>query len=144
MNETVTKEFWIGFRDAHGWPRHFLKKGYQHCYVLFKEDGRWIELNPRNYIFQCFLLNEKEVSIEDFPKLLNEDKEHPFIRIKIEQKWGKRFAWNVFKRMHCTNMVKYILGVRLLAWTPYQLYKKLVHMSPSMMAAKGILEIEII
>lgn len=142
MNKTSTKEFWIGFRDASYFVRHFLKKGFQHVYVLTQDGGKWVELNPRNHALECFVLPyELEV---DVPGLIHLEHGHPFIRVLVEHRMRKNPNLNIFKTIHCANIVKYILGVGLMAYTPYQLYKRLAEMPVDIMTQKGILEIEIL
>jgi hypothetical protein len=143
MSEKVIKEFWIGFRDASYFVRHFLKKGFQHTYVLAKSNGSWVELNPRNHAFEFFVLPFDEE--EKVPELIASNHRHKFLRVLVEQNVEKRNPdLNIFKTIHCTNIVKYITGIKLMAYTPYQLYKSLTRMSGQRMGKKGILKVEIL
>ena len=143
MNDTAIKEFWVGFRDASYFVRHFLKSDYQHVYILYKDGGKWIELNPRNHALEAFILPYDPKKV-DVPALIHKDHGHPFLRLKIEQRGRKQPNLNIFRTIHCVNVVKYILGIRVWALTPYQLYKRLSKMPSHIMAKKGILEIDIL
>ncbi len=139
---TDIKEFWIGFRDAAYFVRHFLKKGFQHTYIMYKDGDHWVELNPRNHALECYVFPQNKTI--DLPGGIAKELGHLFIRIKVKQKMRKWPSLNIFKTIHCTSIVKYILGIRLMAFTPYHLYKRLADMPTDMMGAKGILEIEIL
>lgn len=139
---TNIKEYWVGFSNAPYWGARLFKKGYQHVYVLYKSGGKWIEINPRSHALEVFVLpysGEKKL-----PQRLASNGGHPFIRMKIEQKMKQHPLRNLLKTLHCTNMAKYIVGVRMWAYTPYQLYKRLATMPVHIMKKKGILEIEVL
>lgn len=142
MKETAIKEFWIGFKDASYFVRHFLKEGFQHAYVLAKSGDKWVELNPRNHAFEFFVLPyEGDV---DVPGLMVADHKHKFLHVIMEQKMKKQLDLNIFKTLHCVNVVKYIMGIKLMAYTPWQLYKRLTRMSDKEMLKKGILKVIIL
>lgn len=152
MNENYTKmvknkkidvkEFWIGFTRGCYRMSRFLKKGFQHTYVLTKDYDNWIELNPRNHALEFFVLPFKlEV---DVPGLLVREKGHSCIYVKIEHRKKKNPNFNIFSTVHCVNIVKYIVGIKVFAYTPYQLYTGLLEMGDAERRSQGILNLNII
>lgn len=142
IETTDIKEFWIGFRNASYFVRYFLKRGFQHTYVLLKDGGKWVELNPRNHAMLSFVLPYPKS--KNVPDEIKKEAGHRFLHIKVEQKIKHQPDLNIFKPINCVNIVKYIVGIKLRAHTPYQLYKKLTRMSNKAMKKKGILKVTIL
>ncbi len=142
MTEKVIKEYWIGFRAAQYFIRHLMKKDFGHVYIIAKDQFNWVQIDPRNASLEvCILAFKPE---DDVPEILNEKYGHRFIRVEVEQKINKWPNLNPFKMIHCVNIVKYILGIKMWAVTPYKLYKKLLKMTPRQLKKRRILKIELI
>lgn len=142
MTEIVIKEYWIGFRSAQYFVRHLMKKDFGHVYIICKDKFNWVQIDPRNASLEVYILPYKPE--DDVPKILNENLRHRFIRFHVEQKINKWPNLNPFKMIHCVNIVKYVLGIRVWAVTPYKLYRKLLRLTPKQMKKMGIHKIELI
>jgi hypothetical protein len=136
------KEFWIGFRSGKYSICRCFKTGFQHTYVLTKSGDNWVELNPRNHALEVFVLPFPIGS--NVPELLVRDHGHRFLYVKVKQKRRSNPSYNIFRTIQCVNVVKYMLGIKLFCFTPYQLYKRLLRLEDFERRRKGILELKII
>lgn len=136
------KEFWIGFVDVKCSLCCYFKKGFQHTYVLTKSGDNWVELNPRNHALEVFVLPFPLGT--DVPKLLVREHAHHFLYVKVKPKRKSNPSYNIFRTIHCVNVVKYMLGIKLFCFTPYQLYRRLINSKDLERRQKGILELKII
>lgn len=120
------KEFWIIFKRGVGWYQRYLKDGFGHCVLLFKDDFNWIILDPTIFCLETIILPH-DLS-ENIPKIYsNKDR---FSVLKIEVSLDKSKKTNKLITIpSCTTAICYIMGVRMFALTPHMLYKKLILMA---------------
>lgn len=135
-----TKTIWICFRDAQFFIRHFTKKGFGHVYVLMRDEFNWMMLDPRNNSLHIELLPFN--ASEDVPTLIKKEMGHTILKIIVEDKIQKWPNLNPFYMVQCVNIVKYILGIKVFAFSPYGLYRYLIKMKRKNRYKKGIVEIE--
>lgn len=114
----------VVFEDENSlWWLHFLKKGFRHCYLLFRlDDGHnWLEINPMsNQLFIWFHTFDKAC---DYAELLRCEGKCRFIRQPLKPAPCRCAPAAPFT---CVEFVKRTLGIHDFAIiTPYQLYKKL-------------------
>jgi hypothetical protein len=142
MMKTMKYEFWVGFRDTQYFTKKILKKGFGHCYVIGRDQYNWVMIDPRNGALEVSILPYRIE--DDVAKMVNEKEGHRFIKIEINREIKKWPNLNPFRMIHCTNIVKYILGIHLWALTPYKLYRKLLRLNEQQMKKRNILKIELI
>lgn len=98
-----------------------LKKNFGHVLVLAKDEFNWLVLDPA---LDGFYVNILPVSAdENLAKLVSEQENVSILKLKtmhIKKKYN--FLWF----MMCSGFVQYYLNLRLITFTPYQLYKKLL------------------
>lgn len=105
------------------WWLKFLKKGFRHCYILFKLNGgsQWLELNPysNQLMLKEYWLREGSNNLN----LLYNEKDIKICKVKIENAPLKCAPLGFFT---CVEFIKRIVGIHdVKVITPYQLYKKL-------------------
>lgn len=119
----VTSRLWlIFFAEPTGpaWWARALRPGFRHCYAVsyYSDQERWVEFNPSRTGTVIRLWREDEFAAR-LALLLTESS--AVLRVASR---GDRLAAPPF--VFCTGSVKALLGIRSLAFTPYQLYRDLL------------------
>lgn len=106
------------------WWLRILKPGFRHCYLLIKDKGCWLSVDP--------LSNHMEIEIQPVP----EDFDLPLhfrslgmlvLPAPICRSHEKPAPIMAFS---CVEAIKRILGIhRFFVWTPYQLYRAILKMN---------------
>lgn len=117
--------YWLTFTDSNHWTGKLCKPHFGHVYVTMKDEFNWIVLNPRR--------SRLLVEIAPYPVTtdvpLEMAKENDTV---IKLTFYPRHTYDAhryFGLLHCLTYAKYILGLPLVALTPYSLYKKLLSLS---------------
>ncbi len=131
--------YWIVFEQTNRWFSGFCKKGFSHCYIITHDGYGWLKINPGlNRMEFQMLAYEMD---EDVPRYI---KAYTKTRIlKVVKNLSTPSSYRPWFLLHftpciCAQMVKYIIGINIMASTPYKLYKRLVHMSPYDQATQSI------
>lgn len=114
--------YWLVFTSGDYWWRHFLKKGFAHCYLLTADDYNWLRINPTIKRLEVAILNyERHV---DVPALLAND--NTIIKIEVLPDLMKAYMVPPYCFVSCARTLALIIGLRFCIFTPYGLYKKLL------------------
>lgn len=116
------KECWVVFKHSTHWSQRFLKSGFGHCYVLTKDKYCWYTVDPRTHGLQMQILGCPVT--DDVPRMLKNDG-NTVVRVMSYDIRKHRLHFRFPCLVNCVTLVKYILGIKATAFTPYQLYKKL-------------------
>lgn len=106
------------------WLR-WLKPGFRHCFVILRDRGQWISIDP--------LLNHMEVQVHHVPDDFDmagwlQDRGHKVVQADICRSHERPAPVMLFT---CVEAVKRVLGIH--DWrvmTPWQLYRKLAEAQP--------------
>jgi hypothetical protein len=115
------EEYFIVFQEAESkhWVQRFLKQGFSHCWAYKRSPGGqfWIVIDP--------MQSHLHIDLIDIDTKLHELHKDATIlrisnRIDVSRERGH------LCRFTCVEVVKCLLGIKSpLAFTPYQLYKRL-------------------
>lgn len=115
-------EYWIVFKHSTHWTQRFLKAGFGHCYVLTKDKYNWYTIDPRTCRLELQILGY--AVNDDVPRIFKSQGCN-VVKVMAYDVRKSRLHFKSLAFINCVGIVKYVLGVKLLAFTPYQLYKKL-------------------
>lgn len=138
-DEPIT-EFWIVFSDSEDWIRYFLKQNFSHCYVLTKDKFNWMILNPERLYLRTEIAPYP--ADEDLIKIFIKPHETVLKISFMPRHTTTRFG--ICGMFSCVTLVRYLLGLRIKALTPYSLYKKLVKLDDKKMNKMRLSSVEII
>lgn len=140
-NYSVTQDYWLVFKQSNGyWLQKFLRFGFGHVFVITRDEYNWMVIDPHKLKLVTAIAPYK--ATENFPRMLVGDG-YKVIRISTYDRSTnkKLFYW---QPNFCVPMVKYILGIKVGAWTPYGLYKKLLRLNEGQKHATGIKSVQLI
>lgn len=127
---THLKTYWVFFRDGDNWfQRWFLKKDFGHIFLLTKDKYNWILIDPLPDFLNTTVLSYRVD--EDVPGKISKMTQAKCVLITVDkditgrQKFRPAMAL-IPRFVSCVGIVKYILGLRSNALTPYGLYKELL------------------
>ena len=124
------KTYWVFFRDGENWlQRWVLKKDFGHIFLLTKDKYNWIFIDPLPDFLNTIILSYR--AEEDVPAKIVEMTGARFVLINVEKDITRKqkirpVAAFIPRFVSCVGIVKYILGLRSRAITPYGLYKELL------------------
>lgn len=132
------KTCWLVFCAATHWVRGFLHKDIGHVFMVIRDDYNWILVNHQMTDYEGGILPYERK--ENVPSKL--------------VKMGYRVLEVKYKRcssimrlpviLQCVTLVKFYLGIRLWAFTPYRLYKRLMKMGKNGRYKSNILSVKYI
>jgi len=128
------KESWLIFCDYEGdWKGRFLKKGFNHLFILTKDNFNWYVIDPdvRFLNIKVLPLPPHEDAVSHFRN------KHKMLYIKYDEV-PQKYILNMFRPFTCVEVAKYILGLKVFCFTPYQLFKKLKKMGAETRLKRGI------
>lgn len=126
--------YYVCFRRTDRWWGVFLKKDFGHCFVLINDGINWIEVCPR--LKKAFISIIPVAANEDLLKVYKKELRE-FVAIELE--FSKDFKPKVFiYAPTCVGFVKYVLGIRMWASTPYRLFKKLLRLNSALVKGNPI------
>ena len=108
--------------DSPPWWTLFMKSGFEHCLILTQDEFNWFTIDPtrRNLDFLILYYDP----IYNFPHELRTKTNVKIIQITMSPP-KKEILMTKFFLINCVTIVKYIIGLHMRAYTPWQLYKKL-------------------
>lgn len=122
---TPDQKVWVVFSGQADLPYlKILKKGFRHCFVVIKQDGHWLTLDPISSYTE--LLVHPVPTEFDLPGWLRA-RGHKVIAAPLNRNIRKPAPAALFT---CVEAVKRILGLHnRLIFTPWQLYRHLRRLS---------------
>lgn len=103
----------------------FLKNGFRHILVLKNDGYNWLLINPTKSGLEIDILPlEADVSIESILKDQFKDSSVLSVDTIPKQKSNYLFRPTL---LTCVMAIKYYLGIKCWALTPYQLYRTLLY-----------------
>jgi len=111
----------------HGRGRHplsfLLKEGFKHCFIAVKTNGCWVEIDALMGTPLIRILTQDDFPLKQFYE------EQGFRVVETTQVHNEISPWNFIRSRiilaNCVGMVKAILGLNGLIFSPYSLYKRL-------------------
>ncbi|KKN70264.1 hypothetical protein LCGC14_0432890 [marine sediment metagenome] len=146
---TLTQDFWLIFNKGENFfAEFFMKKGFGHIGILTRDKFNWFLLDPTYTELKIDILPFKPE--DNVPRiLLNKFRTHKIIKLTMMKNLhvnGNIAILKVFfpRVVSCVSMVKYIVGLKNNALTPYQLFLKLIKMKKNGISTyeKNILNIQ--
>jgi hypothetical protein len=112
----------------HGLGRHplafLLRDGFKHCFIAIKSHPHWIEIDALDGIPLIRVQGDSSYPLQEFYE------SQGFTVVPVKQNTRHVPAWNFmrgyFLVANCVGMVKAVLGLKGLVFSPYSLYKRLV------------------
>ncbi len=128
INCREPKTYWIIFKKGMGWYCSFMKQDFGHCLILTQDKFNWYICDPmrRRFEFKILSCDPKY----NLPYFLRTQEGHKLIKIVMNNKeinWVP--SWTC---LSCVEIVKYILSLKISAFTPWQLYKRLRNMQSNL------------
>jgi len=127
------KKYHVVFRDGENWfQRLFLKKGFGHIFLIQDIDsGERIVIDPLPEFLNIESMGRSDVNIDAVMKELSKTIECKYIEVKVRKNFLKKQRFKVIPALvprfvSCVGIIKYILGIKCRALTPYGLYKRLL------------------
>ena len=113
--------YWIVFKKGVGWYCPFMKQNFGHCLILTQDGFNWYICDPtrRKLEFKILSYNPKY----NLPNFLHKQEGHKLIKLTMLDTQHTYIPSITF--FSCVTIVKYILNLKMVAFTPYQLYNKL-------------------
>lgn len=114
-----TREYFLIFTVGDQWIAKFLKKGFGHMKVVMRDQYNWVEFDPRIWGLNTTVL-PYAASNMDCLKLYKD----ATCIMKVET--NQKCSW-FFRPFFgsCVSLIKYVMGIKAFAFTPYQLFKEL-------------------
>lgn len=108
----------VCFSKADRWWAKFLRKGFGHVSVMVSVGERFIWLNPQYYLEVGAMNDSRPLSV------VLKDLGYTVLEVTTDTVTQSRLLMpNV---LTCVFMTKYILGIRVNGFTPWQLYQSLL------------------
>ncbi len=124
INYTNQDEFFLVFTEGDYWTSHLLKRGFEHVYVVFCDGFNWIMMSPMSN-----RLDVRVVSLGAdafYPRLIKKaHPRHTVLGVKVADN-SRGYVFRKFGFISCVSVIKYMLGVRGFAFTPYQLFREII------------------
>jgi len=117
----TSSEYYIVFTNGEHKLARWFKRDYSHIKIYVKDDFQWMVIDP----------HVAKLSWDILP--IRADTNNPWIGDAKHVMYVRTgTVTSFFGRPHmgtCVSLAKYICGLKLLAFTPWQLYKKLSKLS---------------
>ena len=141
FNYSVTTEAWLIFKPSNGyWLRKILKPGFGHVLLLQHDGFNWIAHDPHRLKMVVAIPPYKVT--ENVPRLMVNEGYNVIKVTSFDRNTNNKIKY--FRLDHCVSFIKYAMGWRLFAQTPYGLYKKLLRLSGHEKFRNGIRTVELI
>lgn len=113
----MEKSYWVVFSGRTDLPiLHVLKKGFRHCFVIIRDRGSWIIVDPLAHYMDVMMLDVPDDF--DLPAWCENQGQ---IVVRARPEHAQRLAPVFF--FTCVECVKRVLGIqRRRIMTPWQLY----------------------
>ena len=115
-----------------------MKRGFSHVVVYTKDELQWMRLNPGISKLDWEILPDRSDDRSAWRKY------HPashalYIRSGILQSYLGQFGFS-----NCVKLAQYLCGIKIRAYTPWKLYKKLTKISKSNKPLFNVFEIRVL
>lgn len=120
-DDSCSKTIWVVFsNDTDIGFLKFLRRGFRHCFIIMKQDDKWILIDPR--------ADKTDIQILPHPSHFNFPRyfttQGKIVCKILNIKTPKKIAPII--PMSCVETVKRIIGIhRWFVFTPYQLYRSI-------------------
>ena len=122
----TTQTVWLIFRETKLPLLRFLRKPFGHVIGITRDDFNWLVVDPMHFRLRSFILDYP--AKENLPDIIKRhEKNVRILKIVIDDTYEPVHIFRL-SLFTCVSVMKYYLGVRLFAFTPYRLYKKLLKM----------------
>jgi hypothetical protein len=138
-NSPPSSEYYVIFtQGVTHWVSCKLKPNFSHVVLITRDEYNWIVLNPTRLYLQVII---PPVLITDSPLPMFTKPDDTVLHMTFDkrddtQQYG---AWGLF---NCVTWAKYILGLRILCFTPWRLYNRLLNFKPDDFRKHGIRSIK--
>ena len=140
-NYSLRHEVFLIFKHGEGyWLQKFLRKGFGHVLMLTKDQYNWIALDPHR-LKLCVVIPPYPAT-DDVPRMLVKDGYTVLKIVFFERSTMKRIRHS--RLNNCVSFIKYALGIRVRAITPYGLFKRLLRLTENERFRNGIRDVTII
>lgn len=110
-------EYYVVFMNSSAIHQRFVKDGFGHCFVYYytlKDEIILMEYTGRRF----------RTGVVDAVALAQHTRKGITLKVTIEQKLdNSEILFGRFGYLNCAIMIKLLLDVKALCFTPYQLYK---------------------
>ena len=100
-----------------------LKKGFKHCFVCVNTGRYWVRVNLTSPIPEIKVEADFDYNLVDFYREMGYTVIYTRQRL-TRMKWYNPF-FGTLMVANCVGLVKTILSINTLSWTPYSLFKEL-------------------
>jgi hypothetical protein len=122
------KHYWLIFSKGKSSFQNKICKNLGHVSVLARDKYNWYILDPRPDRLAVEIL-PYEISDNVPLKLKRKNQSLKILKVAVNHVTDKEeICWTHIFMPHfvnCTTIVKYLIGIKIKAYTPYALYKKL-------------------
>lgn len=140
LPDTPITEYFLVFTDSSQWIAKWLRPHFAHCYVLQRDQFNWFVLNPERLCLRAEIaplpahedLIKRWCKPTDTVLKLEFKPRHTTIRFG----WGGLFS--------CVTLVRYLIGLKLPALTPYRLFIKLLTLTDEEMSSLRLESVRLI
>jgi len=130
----MNKEAWLIFRNGEHKLQRFLKDGFGHIAILYKDEFNWVLIAPNEFSLEVIIL---PYHVNDpAPRWLANDEEMTVIKVYYEEMNRSTKCPRFLIGFTCVTFVKYFLGYKDYSVTPWKLYKNLKRLK------KNIIKVE--
>jgi hypothetical protein len=122
-------QWYVVFRDSENrsWFSLFTRRGFRHCYAFGRWDTNWVRVDPLLSWAQVDVIEQAELvknGFQDFVELVK--REDPSVRVLCVNRVMAPRGVSLLLPPTCVSVVKYLLGIRSKAVTPWGLYIELI------------------
>lgn len=125
MENIKKNDMFMVFTDGTGIISAFLKKGFQHVFIIIKSKKGWVIAEPFHKEFTI-----KYSTITDLPRYYNRTKNYPIIKVNIKKNTSK-YSRYFFLAITCVSICKYMISYKCRSITPYGLWKHFLKKTPN-------------
>ena len=137
-------KYYVAFLKTEKFWKHFTKAGFGHIVLFFKDEYNWMKVES-HMSYLDFQVLDYPLST-DIPKIYSE-KGNKVLEIDVERKRPHRiigYFHFIPGVLTCVNSTIWAMGIKIRAFTPYGLYKKLLrygHMSEQNRKKTGFISV---
>lgn len=136
--QPLTTYYVIFTQGTTHWVTRWLKKDFSHIYLLTHDEFNWLLLNPTRLYLQPMIL---PVPIDESPLTHLMKPTDSVLRVTFGHR-NDRQQFGCFGLLNCVTWAKYCLGLRIICFTPFELYQRLLNFNSRQMERHGIQSIE--
>lgn len=124
-----THTIWLIFRGTKLPLLRYLKYPFGHVLGLTKDEFNWMVVDPMHFRLYPFIVSSSPK--EDLPNQIKRQEDGVIVlKVVIDADYEPVHIFRL-SLFTCVSIMKYFLGLKIFAFTPYRLYKKLLKMRDS-------------